>query len=48
MERIRVGDLSLDPNSGDVQVGTKSAQLTPTESDLLKFLMAGCPRIYSA
>lgn len=48
METMRIGDLILDPNSGHVQVGTKSAQLTPTETDLLKFLMAGCPRVYSA
>ena len=48
METLRVGDLILDPNSGHVQVGRKSAQLTPTESDLLKFLMTGCPRLYSA
>ena len=47
-EILRVGDLVLDMNSGEVRTPTRSAQLTPTEADLLSFLMARSPRVFSA
>ena len=46
-EVVRVGDLVLDLNSGEVQTPTRSTQLTPTETDLLGFLMLHSPRVYS-
>jgi len=45
---LRVGDLVLNLNSGEVHAGTRTAQLTPTETDMLRFLMVQSPRVSSA
>ncbi len=45
---VCVGDLVLDVNSGEVHAGIRTAQLTPTESHILWFLMSHSPRVCSA
>lgn len=45
---LRVGDLVLDVNSGWVQTNTRSGQLSPTDTDLLSFLMLHSPRLCTA
>ena len=44
---LRAADISLDRDSREVRVGTKSVNLTPSEFDLLAALMSSPGRVFS-
>jgi DNA-binding response OmpR family regulator len=44
---LRVADVTLDQDQRSVQVGDRSAHLTPTEFDLLAVLMSAPGRVFS-
>ncbi len=42
---LRVGDLTLDEDSREVRRGERAAELTPTEYELLRYLMRRSPSV---
>ena len=45
---LEVGDLSLDARSRRVRVGDREVELTPVETDLLRYLMAHADEAFSS
>lgn len=48
MEILRVGDLTLNVDIGEVRTNSTTAQLTPTETDILRLLMIRSPWFYKS
>jgi len=47
-EALTLGELSFDPRTGHVRVGDRTAELTPTECELLHHLMIHADEVFSA